>query len=304
MSDRITTLDENLLSLIFSFLTAKDLCQLAITCKSFATSGQHISMEMVWKALVDKRFGLNDRTRKTVGANNQKNMKDMYSLLHYRKQIPDGKFTSKQNFVFGKGQTQGILAWLVVAPSTNAILRPVSHQGQIVHKMELRFCIQNIQHEFVKLSVSEDFVSIECIASEDIKDGRLHTSSFRLLSKNGQIANPSTPSIESSMSRAMISGESTSMKQQEVGEDVLTLRLLDYAVISCQVYCPDSVESEPDLLTMLTKLEFHFKASQVSHNMDVDVAVIRMTDEEVWSQYVSLPSGVVMLRDKSVNDWK
>ena len=59
-------------------------------------------------------------------------------------------------------------------------------------------------------------------------------------------------------------------------------------------------------MTMLTKLNFHFKASQISQaeESDLTLAVTRVADEDVWSQYVTLPSGVVMLRDMSINDWK
>ena len=300
MMNPITFFDENLLSLILSYLTAKDLCQMSMTCKAVASTSHHPSIEAVWKALTFKRFGLNDRTRKSVGVNHQTSMKELYTVLHYRKQIPDGKFTSKQNFVFGKGHKDGVLAWLVVAPSANAMLKTASFQGQPCHKMELRFCIQNIRHSLVKLNLSHDFINVSCITSDEIKDGKLRSSDFKVLSKNGLL-------IQSSSPTTITANESDKAGIRVNEKEATLLHLMEYAVISCQIYCPETIENEADLLTMLTSIHFHFKPDEISSSTiaeNMELAVIRSTDEDILNQYVTLPSGLVMLRDKSINDWK
>lgn len=58
-------------------------------------------------------------------------MKSVYEVLSKRKRIPKGKFTEKHNFIFGKGEAENVLIWMLIGhrDDTQLLSRLIHGQG-------------------------------------------------------------------------------------------------------------------------------------------------------------------------------
>jgi hypothetical protein len=291
--------DDHIHLCLFEHFTEKELCILSMVCKKW--HGNQI-FENYWKALCCKRWGLTDSSRKSLGGANLPSMRDVYKLLHLRMQIPNGKFTTKQNKVFGKVYENGIGIWLLVGHGKTAMLKESKFQGHNCNRIELRLCIQNLSSDVISLPLTATAVEVRCNESEEVALGELAHSDLRVIAKNGQVV-PSSP--------------------DHVIPQILqnSLDQMDFVVVSFYVYCPESIESEPDFLTMISKLALKINRTMGSHSsanrtdvlhfvssksvvpsIQQELIVKRNRDEEIWSSYQTLPNGLVMMQDQQ-NNW-
>jgi len=55
-------------------------------------------------------------------------MKSVYEVLSKRRRIPKGKFTEKHNFIFGKGDAENVLIWMLIGHRDDTqLVRRVNH---------------------------------------------------------------------------------------------------------------------------------------------------------------------------------
>lgn len=338
--------DTHIQCLIFQYFTAKELCHI-ITLVSQRWK-QSEAMDNMWRLLCHQRWNLTDRSRKSLGGMTS-SMRDVYKLFYQRLQIPDGKFTSKQNIVFGKCMEYGLGGWLLVNHGTTAMLKESRYQGQLLHRIELRLCIQNLSHAWVRVPLQSSLVDLYCNPSEEVNNGELIHSELRVIAMNGipLVSSSSNAAFDPMNGNSLLSSTTHAVVLTPDRSDVkrgssivssiatatnssieqgsVTLKRMEFAVMSFFVYVPDSIESEPDCLTMITKLLVKIPKVNVStwHNEYANPSLLRMKsimspgsaktssfvelhvkrsrDEIIWSNYQTLPNGLVMVRDHQTN---
>eukprot|EP01036_Dinobryon_divergens_P022164 gene22164-30401_t len=249
-------------------------------------------------------------------------MKSVYEVLSKRKRIPKGKFTEKHNFIFGRGEAENVLIWMLIGHRDDTqLLRRVIH-GQVHHSIELRLCFQNVSNfavvfdlttfgssfAFFKHHAITTSSTSACnqIGDDGEEHGEFHCGRMvHLLSLNG------------------VGVTATSRQLKE--ENIVSLAPLEFCVVSCDVLCPTSVKNETDFLTMMKSISFTLtiqSANQKSGEREATVsakspskpalsstasvstssATVHCFEESVvWDHYMELPGRVVLLRDKPLS---
>ncbi len=272
---------------LLEYLTIQDLGSLCMVCKQLHSDP---SVDSAWKWLCCRRWYLKPKnTHKTIHGANSSSMKEVYKLFHQRNQIPHGHYTNQHNIVFGKVFQNGMALWLLIGHGTTGMLKPSKFQGTVFNRIELRLCIQNVSHIHVRVPMTADTVEICCNESEEVKDGRLLHTDMNIVAINGI--------------RSSVDSTASSLITH------ISLGRFEFAVFSFVVYCPESIESEPDFLTMIDNISLKIPVTDIispvnvfSTGTHVELTIRKISDESVWSHYQILPNGLVMVRDEQ-NNW-
>lgn len=275
--------DDSLLFFICQYLDVQDVSNFFASSKKLHLSRDLTQFDKLWEALCYRRWRLSSRslvafrsTRKLV----------LYETLAKNMAIPEGKFTGKTNYVFGSGIQDGLAAWLLIGHNAaNANLREVASLG--MNKVEIRICLQNISKtQSFKIPIKTTQANIACATSEEVKDGHLESVEFRVQAVNGELLD----------------------SQKALTQSDVLLNRYDFVLLKSLVYCPVSVESELDFLLMIEALTVNIKRCMIlqSNNTfeytDMKIPMTMLSEDKILCHYQILPRGLVLLRDKPLNE--
>lgn len=266
---------------ICSYLIGSELRALTRVWRLIAVS-RSILYDELWRDLCYKRWKVSDRILLAVDANC---WREVYRALDVRNLHPDGKYSGKSVINFGRGHSPSRASiWFSLGHGTNAILRPRLLGSTLWHAVEGRLCIQNLFDETISIPLSGKLTCIKAFASEELEDDLLLTADYRPIAINGSLVFPTNNSAD---------------RKSE-----LILNPLSYAVISFIIFCPPSVLSEPDFLSMIESFEvrlqcFNPKKRSFDTQMGVDIKVL--SESSIWNHYTMLPSGIVLLKDRPLS---
>lgn len=263
-------IEQKLLHEILQYLLPPDLSEIESVSKSMRNAVD--MFDGAWEWIVRRRWNSQALTKKNLSVSR---WKQAYQLLGSRNQIPEGKYSGKLQSIFAQGFRSGLASsWMMINHGNNAILRPsVLHRSQW-NLIEVRLCLQNLHNSIISLSLNSSAVKILAFHSDELNDDELLTSNFRCLAINGQIQ----PPVDATKPRL----------------SSIVLNPLDFTVISFSVYCPTSVESEPDFLTMIDKFFVEVETLHSQHS----ISLTMISHTVIWNMYSTLPSGVVLLKER------
>lgn len=277
----LKNLDFDTFHYILTFFGAKSLVTLAQTCQEFSQYNHYV--DRLWYELCMRRWKVKSNSLRILGV---ATMKDAYRILNVRNKIPRGKYTDTFNFLFGKGRNSGIRGWLLLAHTENARLQNTFYNGLPVNSLEIRICIQNIDHPLLSLSLMDKkSIKFHVIGeNSDDDDLNFRIRNMKLIAKNG------VPASEE--------------------KNLVSANPLDFFVISFEVLIPQhmEVQHESDFLAMVDKISLNLNVCHPTRpweyrsrkKLDIDV----IDERTIWEYYVELPSGVVLLRDRPLNSFR
>jgi len=262
------------------YLLPTDLCQIAQTTKRI--DWDHL-LDSNWEILTRLRWKTHERMRKNLSV---ATWKQAYRLLHSRNQIPEGKFSGKNHFVFADGTLPKIASsWVMLKHGNNASLRTSTFQKSTWNVIEVRLCIQNLCSSEIQFSIQPSSLRMVALHSDELENDEMLTSNFRCIAFNG-VAVDSNDGLRN--------GKTTSSQ---------LMKPLEFAVVAFFCYCPCSVTNEPDFLTMMDRIEVVISSKNLNSGAfdQEDRIVLRMkNDAIIWNMYSTLPSGVVLLKERSL----
>lgn len=261
-------LEQGTLLQILQYLLPRDLTEIQRVSKKM----NNAILDEYWEWIVRRRWNSHALTKKNLSV---ATWKQAYQLLASRNQIPEGKHSGKLQNIFAQGSHSGLASsWIMINHGNNATLRAsVLHRSQW-NLVEVRLCLQNLADSIITLPLDSSAVKIFAFHSDELNDDELLTSNFRCLAINGHIQ----PPIDTTKPRP------TS----------LVLNPLDFAVVSFSVYCPTSIENEPDFLTMIDKFSIQVETLHTQHS----ISLTMISHTIIWNMYSTLPSGVVLLKER------
>jgi hypothetical protein len=255
---------------ILQYLLPHDLNEIESVSKSMNNAVD--VLDGAWEWIVRRRWNSQALSKKNLSVTR---WKQAYQLLASRNQIPEGKHSGKLQNIFAQGfRSRLASSWIMINHGNNAILRSSVLNRSQWNLVEVRLCLQNLFETIISISLNSSAVKILAFHSDEVNGDELLTSNFRCLAINGQLQPPIDP---------------TKPRQSSV-----VLNPLDFTVISFSVYCPTSIESEPDFLTMIDKFFVQVETLHTQHSMSL--AMISHTI--IWNMYTTLPSGVVLLKER------
>jgi hypothetical protein len=310
----ITKVDLDALGIVLSFCSAKSLCNLAQTCRTFclATSEDVHSkspskneqsypevfiFENVWRALCSRRWRIDDKICRRLGTNS---MKSAYRLLSHRLFLPRGRYTEKHNYIFAKGAQNGICAWVLVKHTVNTRLRNFNAGSRVCRIIELRIGIQNACHGLVAIDISPQALSssiiLNSLSSEDTDESFCCPISASCLAFNGV---PIPPKRTDSDGHG---------HGQTADESMVYLGPLDFALLSVEVMCPLSMHYETDFLCSMSNIDIKTRIMAPTYPFnqclrESTVSPLFLEEDKIWDYFIELPGGTILLRDKPVNAW-
>lgn len=263
-------MEQEMLQEILQYLLPRDLREIERASKSMNNAVD--VLDGAWEWMVRRRWNSQALTKKNLSV---ARWKEAYQLLSSRNQIPEGKHSGKLQNIFAHGYRSGLASsWIMINHGNSAILRPsVLHRSQW-NLVEVRLCLQNLFDTVISLSLNSSAVKILAFHSDELNDDELLTANFRCLAINGQLQPPIDP---------------TQPRPSSV-----VLNPLDFTVISFSVYCPTSIESEPDFLTMIDKFFVQVETLHTQHS----ISLTMISHTIIWNMYSTLPSGVVLLKER------
>jgi hypothetical protein len=275
---------------IVQYMNAIDMFRLEGTCKYF---NEFFIPEHVWQELCIRRWRVNEKAAKVVGA---AHWKYAYAILQRRKKLPKGSYTdSQRNATFGFGRAGGCDCWILIGHRPNTAANQILVRGQQVRSIEFRVCFQNVYNGKVTLNLNETLARFHHLDDQyDLKEAE--TLNHKIIALNGN--------------------------RVAVSDPVVTLKQLEFAVISFDVICPRDVYHETDLLSMSRKLTVHWDLcdrcdGRIAHahdrtsslrkrealtpaNYKISKVICKFIDEaQIWDLYTELPGNVVLLRSES-----
>jgi hypothetical protein len=261
------------------YLLPSDLCQIVQTTKRIDWDKL---LDSNWEILTRLRWKTHGRTKKSLSV---ATWKQAYRLLHSRNQIPEGKFSGKNHFVFAQGILSNVASsWVMLSHGNNALLRSSNFQRSTLNVIEVRLCIQNLFSSEIKFDFQSSSVRIVAFHSDELENDELLTSSYRRIAFNG-VADDSN-----------VGGKSNNLT---VSSQVL--KPLEFAVFAFTCFCPCSVTNEPDFLTMIERIEVAITTkNKDSRTFDQEEKIVlrMINDAIIWNMYSTLPNGVVLLRER------
>lgn len=267
---------------ICSYLLGSELRALTRVWRLLATS-RSILFDELWRDLCYKRWKVSDRILRAVDASC---WREVYRALDVRYLVPDGKYSGKSVINFGRGfSTSRASIWFSLGHGTNAVLRPRLLGSTSWHAVEGRLCIQNLFHEAIMIPLSSQLTFIKAFASEELENDLLITSDYRPIAINGSLVFP------------MKDGSDSKTQQ-------LILNPLSYSVVSFTIFCPVSVSSEPDFLSMIESFEVRlhcFDPKKRVFDVQAAVGIKVLSENSIWNHYNMLPSGIVLLKDRPLS---
>ena len=325
---------EKVLIHILSFCDARSLCHLSV-CNSRFHRIKSSTFEVAWLALCKK--GWNIPGKRVPGSHS---MKHGFKTLVRRLKMPKGSFSEKFRYVFGKVHYSGMSCWIMLGHTKDSQLKAVPKCNDVhvaTHGVEVRLCIQNIHNDSVTIDLDSpsNTMLFPCPYGEDIsKNISLDLANVSMNVQVPSQGGSDHTSVESSGSQPSLLDYSTlvatkirvlakngnAVAPSDKQPYVCELRPLDSVVLSCDVTCPDSVEHEVDFLSMLDTVELHLRTKHSSYSRAAQAAtdgiegtsmnnenevllkVPIIPEAEIWNFYEEMSSGVILLRDKPLNE--
>eukprot|EP00349_Pseudokeronopsis_sp_Brazil_P004424 CAMPEP_0202961634 /NCGR_PEP_ID=MMETSP1396-20130829/5705_1 /ASSEMBLY_ACC=CAM_ASM_000872 /TAXON_ID= /ORGANISM="Pseudokeronopsis sp., Strain Brazil" /LENGTH=274 /DNA_ID=CAMNT_0049681613 /DNA_START=22 /DNA_END=846 /DNA_ORIENTATION=+ len=264
---QIFQLGERPLQQIALYLHPSELCNFSQISKQF---NQSAVTEDAWENLSKLRWHVSDRAKKSLLV---ASWKDVYRMLNLRNQIPEGKFSGKLMNIFAHGsKLHSASAWVMIGHGNSALLRSVQHENREWNVIEVRLCFQNLSQSNICLPLGPESIRMTAFHSDELVNDELLTSNYRMLAFNGN------------------------RMDKSAGVNEVYLKPYEFVVISFSSFCPLSVDNEPDFLTMIERFSVLFTKEE---GMTLDsVNLNRISDEAIWNMYSTLPSGVVLLKER------
>jgi hypothetical protein len=276
MKESLQGLQRDVFLNMVQYLDVRSLCGIQKTSKQLRVDADLALI--VWRLMVIRRWNVKDSVLRSIGASD---WKQAYQILHLRHKQPRGAYFEKHNVIFAKGKSCGMYSWLTLGHTVN---------GRLKHNhVEIRMCLQNVFNDLAEVDLRSVQVLVRSegeTESDDCSD--LQTISLQAL-RTGL---------------ASVIAFNGSRVQQDA--HMLTLCPSDFAVVSCQVRCPDDMLHEVDFLTrsqtviasMRTVNFDSTSGGSVERHVGLDA---RFHDElSVWDHFDELPGGIILLNDLAI----
>jgi len=293
----LATLPHDVLDIVLSHLGARSLCTLSMLNRKWQFNLDS-QLDRCWRELVARRWHLPMKhLLRTLGA---VNFKVAYQTLDFRHRMPRGHLTEKHNRAFGRGSAPGIRVWILIHHGAESRLqRSVTSTGAGTPCITLRLCIQNVHHAALAVPLERQAYDVQLRSEAEPTVAAPLLGPPRVVAVNGIRAVAPTVAVAGG------------------GDDgppaaaALSLRALDHAVVSIDVACPADVLFETDFLCRVAHVTFNARATQPrSPHVPLSISpggevvtlpvVSRFVDEEdVWTSYIELPGGVILLRTEN-----
>lgn len=166
--------------------------------------------DATWRAFIAVRWRV-ERPERLQRACGTESLCELYRYLDRNRYLPRGKYTSKQQLVWGKSRQEGADVWLTVAHRPDC--RVPSLGGAPV--IQLRVAIQNLREQPLSVDLADIRVRM--------KNGYMN----RVLSA-GALA----PKL------LALNGSSSELATADAALHAVCLQMFDFAVVSVNVECP------------------------------------------------------------------